>query len=130
MISNSKRYLNSNIFRVVANNADHCSGVSNTTRIISPHGVNNAEKIIGMLSNNVENTHELKEEHFTALLPTMRKNGWCCRQQGEIFFCAMGNSAEKCSVLWATTEKNCHNAEQYNIFCEPLSAFKGTVYLK
>ncbi len=32
---------------------------------------------------------------------------------------------EKCSALWATTQKNCHYAEQYNIFVSLSLLLKG-----
>jgi hypothetical protein len=36
----------------------------------------------------------------------------------EHFIRIVGNNEEKRSAWWATTWKSCHNAEQYNIFCE------------
>jgi hypothetical protein len=76
-----------------------------------------------------KNKHELKLEQFSALLPTTWKNDRRCRQQPETFFRVMGNKAKICSALWAIKQKNCHDAEQSNIFREPFSTFKGTVYL-
>ncbi len=96
-------------FRVVANNANNFSAVYATTQ---------------------KYTHELKIEQFSLLLPTTWKNDWRCRQQHGTFFCIVGHNTEKCSALWAATQKNCHNAKQFNIFCEPLSTLKGTVSLQ
>jgi hypothetical protein len=45
-----------------------------------------------------KNTRELKLDHFSALLVTM--------------IAVVGNNVEHVSALWATTRKNCHNAEQ------------------
>jgi hypothetical protein len=52
-----------------------------------------------------KNTHELKSEHFSALLPKERKNDWCCMQPHRTFFCVVGNNMEELP-----------NEEQYNIF--------------
>jgi hypothetical protein len=56
---------------------------------------------------------KLKLKQFTVLLPTKRKNYQRCRQQHGTLGRVMDNNAEKCSALWATTRKNCHNAERY-----------------
>jgi hypothetical protein len=61
--------------------------------------VYNAEKKSALLATMQKNTHELKLEHFSALLPTTQKNGWRCRQQRGTFFCVVGNNTEKCSAL-------------------------------
>jgi hypothetical protein len=52
----------------------------------------------------------------------------------------VGNNVENFSALWATTWKNAHHCGQQQeriatkqisktFLCEPLSTFKGTVYL-
>jgi hypothetical protein len=61
------------------------------------------EKIISVVGTTRKNIHELKQEQFTVLLPTTRKNDWRCRQHREHFsslwatkkFCVVGNNAEE-----------------------------------
>jgi hypothetical protein len=59
-----------------------------------------------------KNTLELKLEHFSMLLPTTRKSDWRSGDNAEHFSALRANNSEKCSALWATTWKNCLNAEQ------------------
>ncbi len=89
--------------------------------------VHNAEKLELFWVNAEKHTNELKLEQFSALLPTTRKNDRRCRHQCGVFFCDVGNSAEKCSALWATTWNNCHNAEQYNSLWASLYSERGSL---
>jgi hypothetical protein len=61
--------------------------------------VYNAEKESALSATRWKNNHELKLEHFSALLPTTRENDQRCRQQRGTLFCVVGNNEEKYSAL-------------------------------
>jgi hypothetical protein len=67
MVSNSWKYLNSNVFRIIVNNADNFSTVWETTTIIFCAVVHNAEKLLVLLALMEKSKHELKLEYFSTL---------------------------------------------------------------
>jgi hypothetical protein len=104
MISYLWIYLNSTIFprcclqcqsffRGVGDNADQFSTMWTTTWKNYWH--------CGSMQ---ENTHELKLEHITALLPTTQKKGK--------MVAVVDNNVEHFSALWATTSKNVQRCGQ------------------
>jgi hypothetical protein len=52
---------------------DHCSALLPTTPIIFHAVVHNAEKLSALWVTTRQNTHQLKLEQFSALLPTKRR---------------------------------------------------------
>ncbi len=73
--------------------------------------VHNAGKWSTLWTTKQKNTHELKLEHFSMLLPTIRKNYWQCRPKRGTFFHIVDNNAEKYLALWATTQNNYYKVD-------------------